>query len=92
MRADAPPFFVIHGDKDVLAPVVDARDFVQRLRAVSTAPVFYLELEGTQHAFETFETVRSRAVIRGVRRFLEAQLHERRTGASVAPEPQLAPA
>ena len=92
VRADAPPFFVIHGDKDVLAPVEDARDFVQRMRAVSTAPVFYLELEGTQHAFETFETVRSRAVIRGVRRFLEAQLHERRTGASVAPEPQLAPA
>ena len=30
VRADAPPFFVIHGDLDTLAPVEDARDFVEQ--------------------------------------------------------------
>ena len=33
VHADAPPFFVIHGDRDTLAPVEDARVFVERLRA-----------------------------------------------------------
>ena len=33
--ADAPPFFVLHGDRDTLAPVEDARLFVERLREVS---------------------------------------------------------
>lgn len=69
---DAPPFFVIHGDKDVLAPVEDARDFVERLRAVSAEPVYYLELQGAQHAFETFPSIRANAVIEATARFLEA--------------------
>ena len=38
VREDAPPFFVVHGDLDTLAPVADARDFVDKLRAVSDAP------------------------------------------------------
>ena len=35
LRADAPPFFVVHGDRDTLAPVEDARTFVDQLREVS---------------------------------------------------------
>ncbi len=69
---DAPPFFVIHGDKDVLAPVEDARDFVERLRAVSTEPVYYLELRGAQHAFEQFASIRANAVIEAAVRFLDS--------------------
>lgn len=72
VREDAPPFFVIHGDLDVLAPVEDARDFVKRLRGVSKAPVYYLELRGAQHAFETFASVRANAVVDAVVRFLDA--------------------
>ena len=34
VRADAPPFFVIHGSLDTLAPVEDAREFVRLLRDV----------------------------------------------------------
>ena len=35
-----PPFFVIHGDRDTLAPVEDARVFVERMRGVEgTGPV-----------------------------------------------------
>lgn len=72
VHAGAPPFFVIHGDLDVLAPVEDARDFVGRLEAVSESPVYYLELKGAQHAFETFASVRANAVVAAAARFLMA--------------------
>lgn len=72
VHAGAPPFFVIHGDLDVLAPVEDARDFVERLRAVSKEPVYYLELHGAQHAFETFASLRANAVVDAVAHFLDA--------------------
>ena len=71
VRADAPPFFVIHGRNDTLVPVEEARLFVERLRAVSDAPVAYLELPGTQHAFDVFPSIRSAHVVRAVERFVE---------------------
>lgn len=82
VHAGAPPFFVIHGDLDVLAPVEDARDFVKRLRAVSGDPVYYLELQGAQHGFETFASIRANAVIDAVERFLDAvhNAHEKAGG------------
>jgi acetyl esterase/lipase len=70
LRPDAPPFFVIHGALDTLAPVVMARDFVAALRAVSRQPVVYLELAGAQHAFDVFPSVRTRLVVRAVDRWL----------------------
>jgi len=73
VRADAPPFFVIHGDRDTLAPVADARAFVDALRTVSSEPVRYLELRGAQHAFDVFSSVRVRSVVRAVERFLAVQ-------------------
>ncbi len=71
-HAGAPPFLVIHGRNDTLVPVQEARLLVERLRAVSSSPVLYLELPGTQHAFDVFPSVRSDAVVRAVARFLEA--------------------
>jgi acetyl esterase/lipase len=69
-RADAPPFFVIHGAHDSLVPVEEARELVRRLREVSKEPVVYAELPGAQHAFDVFHSIRSAHVIRGVERFL----------------------
>jgi acetyl esterase/lipase len=68
---DAPPFFVIHGTNDTLIPVQDARDFVDKLRAISSKPVAYAEIRGAQHAFDVFPSIRSAHVVRGVERFLE---------------------
>jgi len=68
---DAPDFFVIHGAHDGLVSVRQARAFVARLREVSTGVVTYLELPGTQHAFEVFSSIRSQQVIRAVERWLE---------------------
>ena len=72
VHADAPPFLVIHGDRDTLAPLVDARDFVARLRAVADQPVYYLELHGAQHAFEIFPSLRAGRVIDAAAHFLDA--------------------
>lgn len=71
VHADAPPFLIVHGDLDTLAPVETARDFADELRAVSKAPTLYLELKGAQHAFEVFPSIRANRVLRGARHFLE---------------------
>lgn len=89
VRADAPPFFAIHGDRDTLAPVEDARVFVDRLRAVSTQPVLYAEMHGAQHAFEVFPSARTAKVIEGVERFLST-LWARRGASVPAVESELA--
>ena len=74
VHRDAPPFLVIHGDRDVLSPVEDARMFVERLRAVSREPVYYAELRGAQHAFDVFCSPRTLRTVTAVHRFL---VHER---------------
>jgi len=71
VRADAPPFFVIHGTHDSLALVENARTFVDALREVAREPVLYAELPGAQHAFEVFHSVRTGHTINAVHRFLE---------------------
>ena len=81
VRADAPPFFVIHGDRDTLASVEEARRFVAALRAVSRNPVAYAEIPGAQHAFELFPTLRSMLVVHGVERFV-AYLYSQQLAAS----------
>jgi acetyl esterase/lipase len=72
VRADAPPFLIIHGDRDTLAPLADARLFARELSAVSRAPVVYAELRGAQHAFDVLVSPRSIPVIEAVERFLAA--------------------
>ncbi|MEI2697098.1 MAG: alpha/beta hydrolase [Microthrixaceae bacterium] len=67
---DAPPMFVIHGDKDVLVPVEIARSFVARLRQISRQAVVYAELRGAQHAFEIFPSFRAVHTVEYVERFL----------------------
>ena len=68
---DDPPFFVIHGQRDTLVAVEEARRFVEKLRSVSRQPVVYAELPGAQHAFDIFPSLRTGHVIRAVERFLD---------------------
>jgi acetyl esterase/lipase len=88
---DAPPFFVIHGTNDTLAPVVDARSFVQALRAVSRSVVLYAELPYTQHAFDVLPSVRSAHAVAAVVRFLEG-VRFRRSAADQVHETTAPPA
>jgi acetyl esterase/lipase len=88
VHADVPPFLVIHGDRDSLTPVSDARLFVERLRAASRQPVLYAEMRGAQHAFDVFPSIRTAKVIEGVERFLTT-IWRRREQAPAAVEADL---
>jgi acetyl esterase/lipase len=87
IHPDAPPFLVLHGDRDTLAPVAGARRFHEALRSGSRAPVCYAELRGAQHAFEVFPSLRAAHVVRGITRFAET-LHGAYRSA-VAPAAQM---
>src|SRR6478736_8609894 len=49
VHSSAPPFLVVHGSRDSLIPIDEARTFVHKLRSVSAAPVGYVELPGVGH-------------------------------------------
>ncbi len=70
LRADAPPFFVLHGHDDSLIPVGEAEEFVEELRGVSKSPVAYAELPHAQHAFDIFGSPRAHRSAEAVARFL----------------------
>ncbi|NHN38651.1 alpha/beta hydrolase [Pseudomaricurvus alcaniphilus] len=67
----APPFMILHGTLDSLVSVKEARVFREQLQAVSGNPVVYAELEGAEHAWELFHSLRTEHSIDGVHRFLE---------------------
>ncbi len=66
----APPFMIVHGDKDTLVPVEEARMFATRLSGVSDNPVVHAEISSGQHAFDMFPSIRSEHVKHGVERYL----------------------
>jgi acetyl esterase/lipase len=76
IHAGAPPFLVIHGTHYSLAPVAEARVFVELLRKTSRAAVGYVELPAAQHAFEVFHSPRTSHVIQAVDRFLASLYSE----------------
>jgi acetyl esterase/lipase len=77
IHPDAPPFLIIHGDRDTLAPLRDAQEFAAALAKISKCPVLFAELPGAQHAFDIFMSPRSAPVIEAVERFL-AETRQRR--------------
>ena len=67
---EAPPFFVLHGEKDELVPCSQARAFCAALRAAGAPTVAYAELANAHHAFDITPTVRSRLAANAVADFL----------------------
>jgi acetyl esterase/lipase len=76
----APPFLVVHGSRDGLIPVGEARAFVHMLRSVSAAKVGYVELPGVGHGFDLTDAARTGPVVAAIGRFLR-QIHQDRTAA-----------
>lgn len=72
VHADAPPFMIIHGERDTLVPVGDARDFARELEAASSSEVRYIELPGAEHAFDLWPSARTARVADAIARFLGA--------------------
>jgi acetyl esterase/lipase len=69
-HGQAPPFFVLHGEKDELVPSGQARAFCAALRDAGAATVAYAELANAHHAFDITPTVRSRLAADAVSDFL----------------------
>jgi acetyl esterase/lipase len=59
VHRNAPPFLVVHGSRDSVIPVAQARSFVERLRAASHSTVGYLELPGAGHGFDLIDGERA---------------------------------
>jgi acetyl esterase/lipase len=74
----APPFLVIHGSKDSVIPVEQARSFVERLRAASHSLVGYLELPGAGHGFDLIDGERAGVAAHATSLFLN-QVYRTRT-------------
>ena len=70
IHRDVAPALIVHGDRDLLAPVEEARLFAERLRESSGSPVAYVELSGAQHAFEMFRSIRGLHTASAVDAFL----------------------
>ena len=51
-------------------PSADARAFAERLEQVSENPVLYVELPGSEHAFDLAPSLRTARVVEGIERFL----------------------
>lgn len=92
VREDAPPALIVHGTLDTLAPVQEARAFMEMLREKSRSPVVYAELRGAHHAFEIFHSIRELHTVAGVDQFLAWLLTTDppavRAGTGSASEPQ----
>lgn len=71
IHASAPPFLIIHGDRDSLVPIEEGRAFAKKLRSAADAPVAYAEIRGAQHGFDVFPSLRSEYTKFGVERFLQ---------------------
>jgi acetyl esterase/lipase len=66
---NAPPFFIAHGDLDVVVRERSARWFAEQLRAASSHPVVYAELPGAHHSFDRFHSIRNDTVVIAVEAF-----------------------
>jgi len=72
LHAGAPPFFVVQGVTDTLVDVQVARNFVATFRAHCPAPIYYVELPLTQHAFDLTASPRTSATTRAAIAFAES--------------------
>jgi acetyl esterase/lipase len=70
VHEEAPPFLVVHGDRDSLAPTGESRKFVEALREKSV-PVVYAEIADSQHAFEVFSSPRALHFVNGATIFVD---------------------
>lgn len=81
VRPDAPPFLIVHGDRDQLVPVESARRFAEALALASRQPVAYAEIPDANHAFEIFRSPRCLHAVAAIGDFLDAVRRRAAAGA-----------
>ncbi|MCW1957090.1 MAG: alpha/beta hydrolase [Mycobacterium sp.] len=67
---DAPPFFILHGENDLVVPLTQARGFETALRSAGAATVAYAEVPDAHHAFDAIGTLRCQLTAEAVAAFL----------------------
>lgn len=70
VRPGAPPFLVIHGQRDTVVGVGNARRFVGELESAGNE-VAFAELSGAQHTFDLLRSVRVEDTIDAIEDFAE---------------------
>jgi acetyl esterase/lipase len=78
VHPDAPPFAIVQGDSDTMAPVEEARAFVDRLRDTSEERAVYMEFPGAQHIFDLGYSYQCAEMIEGVLSVLEDEYRQHR--------------
>ncbi|QUQ63272.1 alpha/beta hydrolase [Kutzneria sp. CA-103260] len=66
---DSPPLLVVHGNRDEVVSVNQAREFATRARELG-APIGYAELPYAHHAFDSLPSARTAATAHAVELFL----------------------
>jgi len=79
LHKDAPPFLVIQGDSDNVVSFPEAPVFANELSRVSNESVCYVELQGAQHAFDIFISLRSEQCKHAVHKYLSYMYAKHRT-------------
>jgi acetyl esterase/lipase len=69
VHAASPPMLLVHGTRDTLVPVAEARQFAAVLAAAGR-PFELVEVEGAEHAFDALGAVRSRTAAALIRDWL----------------------
>ena len=59
----------MHGDRDRIVPVIQARGFVKQLREKTSSLVVYVELPHASHTIDLFHSLRTQAVSHGIQAF-----------------------
>jgi acetyl esterase/lipase len=70
VHEDAPPFLLVHGERDTIIPVAEAHQFRDRLLEVSRNPVEYVEVPRAGHAFDLVDSAHAARCATAVASFL----------------------
>lgn len=71
--SQGPDMFILHGNKDLLVPIEESIEFVEKYRSSGNV-ICFANLTGAQHAFEIFWSIRSRKSVAAVMTFLDFML------------------
>jgi acetyl esterase/lipase len=92
LRADAPPFFILHGQDDSIIPIPEGREFAAALKETSKSPVVYAEIPHAQHAFDFYYgSPRAHYTAQAVEEFLSWVMATRKAEPTKGPASELDP-
>jgi len=71
LEPGAPPFLVIHGDRDSMVPPAESEAFVKAYREIVGDGVALAKVSGAQHAFDVFTSRRTVLVNQAIARYVD---------------------